>query len=506
MQHAGSRRKARFAALLALAGFAGAASARASGPLGPNGATIATSDYAIDLYQGPVFAGTRVTGMSGAYVAISEDVDGNLQNPASPAVRPFYSIDYFDYWLGLGLTFPATLKNMDFFNSGNQTNVSTRPDSFVFIVPAINLQWGQFGVGGTVEVQEYALSQAVEGSQGESGFTATVVVGHPQVAYGFWRNQFVMGAGVRYAALVVDNRLPDGSVGESFNSAGTGTELGFVYKPEGLPFRVGGAMRGPVRTEASYRDSLLPDANGDLTVIPDAGGTLYLPRAVALPGDVNVGIAVQLGGRPLNPRFRTVSDVAERETLRHQLRALDRSDAYQAALAEAGTEDEAEALKSLFQQERQAEDADLERRMQEARKERERELATTDPFYLLVSASMVVASPVENAVGVESFLAQRVNRSGTRSVVSPRIGLESEVVPGWMKARAGSYLEPTRFSTSTSRLHGTLGVDLRVLRWNGLGLWPDNYVWRVGIAGDASNRYFTWGFSVGGWYPRDASN
>jgi len=65
--------------------------AAAGGPLGPNGSALQTSDYAIDLYQGPVFAGSRVTGLAGAYVAIAEDVDGDLQNPATPAVRERYA-------------------------------------------------------------------------------------------------------------------------------------------------------------------------------------------------------------------------------------------------------------------------------------------------------------------------------------------------------------------------------------------------------------------------------
>src|SRR5690242_1877408 len=86
----------------------------AAGRLGQNRDPIATSSYSIDLYQGAVLAGNRVMGLSGAYVAIAEDVDGDLQNPAAPAMRPFFSTEYFDYWLGLGLTFPGRLASIDF--------------------------------------------------------------------------------------------------------------------------------------------------------------------------------------------------------------------------------------------------------------------------------------------------------------------------------------------------------------------------------------------------------
>ncbi|HEY2405809.1 MAG TPA: hypothetical protein VGI10_07395, partial [Polyangiaceae bacterium] len=90
-----------------------------------DGATITTSRYTIDLYQGPVLAGTRVIGLGGAFVAIGEGVDGNSQNPAAPAVRTPESNSHIDYDLGFGLTFPATLKNSDFFNSGRRTNLAS---------------------------------------------------------------------------------------------------------------------------------------------------------------------------------------------------------------------------------------------------------------------------------------------------------------------------------------------------------------------------------------------
>ncbi len=54
--------------------------------------------------------------LAGAFVAIGEGVEGNTQNPAAPAVRVPWSNAHFDYDLGFGVTFPATLKNSDFFN------------------------------------------------------------------------------------------------------------------------------------------------------------------------------------------------------------------------------------------------------------------------------------------------------------------------------------------------------------------------------------------------------
>ena len=85
--------------------------------LGTNGAQLQTSRYAVDLFQGPVLASTRVIGMGGAYVAIAEGVEGSFYNPAAPAVRQPWSRHNIDYDLGAGITSPGTLQRSDFFNS-----------------------------------------------------------------------------------------------------------------------------------------------------------------------------------------------------------------------------------------------------------------------------------------------------------------------------------------------------------------------------------------------------
>jgi hypothetical protein len=133
-------------------------------------------------------------------------------------------------------------------------------------------------------------------------------------------------------------------------------------------------------------------------------------------------------------------------------------------------------------------------------------LSHLNRHYLQISASLLLAGSVDEAVGVESFLTQQVNRSGQHVVYSPRLGLEAGVIPEILKVRAGSYVEPTRFDTSDPRVHGTLGLDIRLFRWNVFGFWPDDYMWRLGLGGDASRRYLSWGLTIGGWYPRRGSS
>jgi hypothetical protein len=486
--------RSRVTALLVLCALCGAArNAAAGGPLGENGSEIGTSSYALDLFHGPVFAGTRVTGLGGAYVALAEDVDGDLQNPAAPAVRPFFSNSQFDYWLGFGITFPATLSGVDFFNSGSKTNLTNTPDAFVFFTPAVNLQWGEFGLGLTLEMQQYELTGPPPGGT----IRVTIPTTHLQLARGIDHNQLVVGAGARLVSMSVAGQ----DAGSAFSSGGVGLEFGAVYKPENVPLRLGVAVRTPVQTQASYRDGLLPDANGDL-VFQTQAGPAYLPKIVAVPWDLNFGFAVQLGKRPLNPPWRMLSEFTERQTLEHRLRELDREEEKQSVLRSSRSPAERERIVRAIEGEQVADDRRFADERLRAQQHIDREHLVMNRFYVQINAAMVVSGAVDAAVGIESLLTQKVNRSGQRVVSSPRVGIETGIVPERIKLRAGSYLEPTRFETSDMRVHATAGIDIKLFRWNVFGAWPDNYMWRIGLSGDASTRYYTFGLSVGGWYPR----
>ena len=487
-------------ALVALALLGWCTQARAGGPLGANGAPINTSEYAIDLFHGPLFAGARVTGLGGSYVAIAEDVDGDLQNPASPAVRPFFSTTDFDYWIGFGLTFPATLKNMDFFNSGSKTNLVNPPDSFVFFTPALNLQWGEFGVGLNVEMQQYALSHSDVGTGRTSAVRVTIPTTHLQFAHGIAHNQLVVGVGARLISM----SLHDGEGPASFKSTGEGLEFGVVYKPENRPIRLGLAFRTPVRTQANYQDGLLPNANGDLVVTDPSNpnNTVYLPKTVASPWDLNFGFAVQFGKRPMNPPWRTDAMLNEEESLEHRLRELERERKRDDALRAAKTSEERNAIRQAAKREQAEDDAQIEQSLRRAQQYIGSSLINMNRFYVQISASMLISGAVEGAVGVESMVSQVVNRSGQRTVLSPRLGVEAGVIPQFLKVRAGTYVEPTRFDGSDERVHATAGLDLKLAVWNVFGLWPDDYMWRLGLGADVAHRYATWGLTIAGWYPR----
>src|SRR6185503_6171998 len=196
--------------------------------------------------------------------ALAEDVDGDLQNPAAPAMRPFFSIEYFDYWLGLGLTFPGRLAAIDFFNSGSQTGFRGAADEPVFVTPALNLQWGSFGLGLTAELQNYALEGPAVPSGANLGSTASLdavlTTIHVQVANSFFDGQLALGAGLRYLTLSLDAASADQRTSTLFDTSGSGVEVGAVWRPNLRPFRLGIAFRSAIDTQPNFSRNLLPSS------------------------------------------------------------------------------------------------------------------------------------------------------------------------------------------------------------------------------------------------------
>ncbi len=474
--------------------------ARAGGPLGDNGGSISTSRYTVDLYQGPVLSGTRVTGLAGAYVAIAEDVDGNLQNPATPANRPFFSVGYFDWWVGLGATFPSTLRKLDFYNSGEATDIQGGASGLVFLTPAMNLQWGPWGVGVTFGISTFGVGGAEEN---EAELGALIVDNRVQLARAFFDGQFVAGIGLR--SLVMN--LNENSTGSDlFSSVGSGLELGLLVRPTGMPFRIGASFKSPIDTRAEFSKDRLPNDDGDVIATDSAGNELYMPLGVSQPWEVNVGAAVQLGRRPLNLGWVKPNYEEQRAELKYQSEMLELERALEEELEEIQSAGERKIVRQQHRARKRLLKMRLEREKKRVLWDEQRKLATMPRFHVLITSSLVVSGAARQAVGIESFLHQIVRRSGERVVYSPRIGIETEIVPDWVKVRGGSYLEPGRMFESTPRVHGTAGLDLRLVRWSVFGIGPDDYLWRLALSADASERYFSWGIMIGGWYPRHAQS
>src|SRR5687767_2799129 len=217
--------------------------ARAAGPLGPQGAPVTTSRYAIDLFQGPVLASTRIVGLAGASAAIAEGVDGLYVNPAAPAVRTPWSYSKIDYDLSAGLTFPSTLAKTDFDNNGTR-GFAYR--DFVFANLGATLQAGPFGFGLTADFTTYQLDD----QRAAVARALSVDLGRVRlaVAYSLARGQVVVGAGLRTGFLELNSN------GENPEQLGalsnrTGIEADVIYGPLTAPsLRFALTARTPVNT------------------------------------------------------------------------------------------------------------------------------------------------------------------------------------------------------------------------------------------------------------------
>ena len=87
----------------------------------------------------------------------------------------------------------------------------------------------------------------------------------------------------------------------------------------------------------------------------------------------------------------------------------------------------------------------------------------------LVASDLLFTAASENAVGVESVLAQKIQPVGTHNTTSVRLGSELETMPGRLRLRLGSYYEPSNYEGVPSRTHLTGGFEVRMFHTSYLG-------------------------------------
>ena len=128
----------------------------------------------------------------------------------------------------------------------------------------MNLAWGGFALGATLEFQTYGLRRGASTQPGARAdkFDADFSIAHLQAAQVFARD-FVLGAGLRLVNLDVRNPAAPPGQTELFASKGAGAEVGALWKPAGRPFRIGAAFRSAVSTEPDSQSYLTPNPDGD---------------------------------------------------------------------------------------------------------------------------------------------------------------------------------------------------------------------------------------------------
>ena len=484
----------------------------AQAQLGPNGSPINSSHYAVDLYQGPVTNSTRVIGMGGAYDAIAEGSEGNFVNPAAAAIRMPWSYTHLDYDLGAGIALPSAFKRTDFFNSGSdRTNFATTNQySFVFLDVEGAVQLGPWGLGTAIALQQYNLQRTALPATETSNqkFRAQFLVGLLHLARSFDDGQLLFGAGIRYTGLSILNQdTPTYDNQTLFTTQGVGLQFGWLWRPHDQAFRAGASVRSAVKTKAVTGSNIARDPNGNPVLFAGTADQMYLPDEVALPWEWALGMAVQLGSRPFNPRW-TDPNVITAETRRTLKRnEIEREQREKELLSEIPNDDPSREkrradIESAMDDERRKDQEQLHQATERARailKTREKAL---NRWYCLIATSLKVSGPIRNAVGVESFLQRITDHSGDHVVASSHLGLESEVIPRWLKLRAGLYGEPTRFSNTLAapRIHTTAGFESKLFGWSVFGIYDRDTQWRIQASIDTAQRYFAWSGSIGIWH------
>jgi hypothetical protein len=114
----------------------------------------------------------------------------------------------------------------------------------------------------------------------------------------------------------------------------------------------------------------------------------------------------------------------------------------------------------------------------------------------LVAGDLLFTEASENAVGVESVLAQKKQPIGTHRTTSVRIGSELETLPGRLRLRLGSYYEPSNYEGVQSRTHLTGGLEVRMFHTSFLG----EYDWNLTYTVDSARDYLNMFVSLGFWY------
>jgi len=455
---------------------------------------ITDNKYRIEIFQGPLLAPIHVTALGGAYVAFAQDTEGSAVNAAAPAVRDPYSVSWFDYDVSVGVSAPGLFggHNTNFDNPGTFSNVSNPlTGNYVDLNFGLTLQLGELGIGATGDLEQFSLTNA---SQGSPGLTMQIGRWKALGAYGFFDGQLVLGGGARILTMQIQqDRGPT-----LLTMTGGAPEVGALYMPTGLQWRLGAAARAAVAGGPLGNENVTTDPITNLHRV----GTFVLPSSVTLPWEVEMGIAYQLGPRPLNPGWENPHD--QEGWLRQRIadaraeRALLHDSEVAMAPPEARTRRAAE-LEAEENEQRAAEDQELADASKKLYEERTARYENWPRERILLLGSVLLSGPSDDAVSLEGFLNHAVEAVGRKLTATPRLGLEGEPLRDRMILRVGTYVEPSRYEDVTPRQHFTFGGDVRLFPVDLWGLIPRANL-KLGFFIDLAPRYQNYGLGIGNWH------
>jgi hypothetical protein len=403
--------------------------------------SLADDQYRIDLFEGPILGSTRVVSLGGAFAGLAEQSVGIPFNPASVAHRTHYSDTRFDWDIALDWLSPGIFQSdkFDFDTNGRRSTTSMMAGLI-----GGHIQFGGFGVGVLLKGQAFRFRYNDEVAVPAKLWRFEGSLGTLQITggYGLFAHQFIFGLGIKMGLLDIKERI---SSGYQFKAQSAAMDLGLLYRPKNLPFRLALVFVSPAKS------------NSDEDV-PTSGATFYMPgKGVAIPWEVRIGGALRIGG----PQFNSPPQI------RSGLPAVPPAPGLPGLPAPVTGKEEPEPKKGK-----------------------------ADEFFITISAEVVASGPVDDAIGLDGFIEQKMEQSGEEISWSARIGAEAEIIPGWARLRGGCYWEPSRFEDHSGRIHGTFGLEVRLIEISFLG----DYVLKFSSAVDFAQNYSNVSLSIGFWH------
>ncbi len=417
--------------------------------------------------------------LAGANTAQASSLDGSAANAAAPAMRNMFSVRWFDIDVDAGISFPGSFGSSDFQNRGSRGSASSvdRTRQFLNLYGGASMQFGNFGVATSIDSFRYDV-ELPETQAVRPGVSVTFTRYTALAAYGFFDNQLVLGGGIRALTTGIQQFGGAEPSREVLTFLGVAPEAGAIWKPKTLPFSFGATFRGGISAAPVFN----PNRSTDTI---QRAGAFVLPSTVTAPWELELGVALQLGPRPLNPIWINPRD-DERQVRDRIARA--REERKRRPLPE----DEEKAI-------RKVEDLELDAIAETLRQTRYMRDYNWPREKLLIMASLLMTGPSTDAVSVIGFVDQERDLVGQRVSFSPRVGFETEPLVDRMKVRLGTYLEPSRFQDGFPRQHFTFGAEVKLFTFRGWYWIPEMDICAI-TAADMAPRYLSLGGSICIWH------
>jgi hypothetical protein len=399
--------------------------------------------FNIETYEGPVLGSSRVIGLAGAYSAVAEDAVGIPWNPASVCNRTYYSEDWWDWDLAFDFLLANAFKT-DHFDFDNNDR-SLRSDLWLVHLGGY-LQFGTFGAGIYLRSRNLTLEDKPNPPDPVREYDGGLLQAHFCIGFAMFDHQLLLGFSVRTGQFNIEEKEDKDN---SYAVEASGIELGGLLRPKGWPLRLSMVLYGPLNKEIDN----LPDP-------PPAN--IVLPTGVGVPWEFRIGASYLISDREYNQRPLYKRRKAER-------------------IAE---------IKEAHEEGRPVPSA-----AEEEDEETDFEAEYLGDNYVLISVELLFLGSVKDAIGMDGFFQQEWERAGRNVSISPRVGVETELLRRRLRVRSGLYWEPSRYKGYIGRLHWTFSFQLRLFDFSFLG---DHSV-AVNFAIDLTHRYNNMSFGIGFW-------